>query len=135
MLWLLLGLVFGALFLAFARAQGQAEVRTLAAGLVVAAIIYVGFAFAQASVSWVLFEIAGVAFYGALAWLGIRHSVLWLAAGWALHTLWDTWLHLFGGGASFAPEWYVVACISFDLLVAVYVACRLRPGLSQADAP
>ncbi len=44
-----------------------------------------------------------------------------LAAGWALHPIWDAGLHLQGSGATHAPEWYVVACISFDLLIASFI--------------
>lgn len=33
---------------------------------------------------------------------------------------------LAGAGAGVAPEWYVAACISFDLLVAGYVVARFR---------
>lgn len=127
-LWLFLGLALGAAFLALARARGRGEVRILALGLLVAALIYVAFALAGADGKWVLVEVAGVAVYGALAWLGLRRSLLWLAAGWALHPLWDAGLHLMGGGAAFAPEWYVLACISFDLLVGAYIAFRLWPA-------
>jgi hypothetical protein len=48
-------------------------------------------------------------------------TLAWLAAGWALHPIWDAALHLQGSGAAHAPEWYVVACISFDLPVAAYI--------------
>lgn len=125
-LWLLLGCVLGAAFLAFSRAQGRAEVRVLAIGLVVAALVYVGFALVGAGPDWVVVEAVGVAVYGALAWLGLRRSPLWLSVGWALHPVWDAGLHLAGSGAAFAPEWYALVCITFDLLVAGYVAYRFR---------
>lgn len=37
------------------------------------------------------------------------------------HPLWDAALQLFGGAATFTPEWYVIACISFDVLVGVFI--------------
>ena len=43
----------------------------------------------------------------------------------------DAGLHLRGAGAGHAPEWYVLACLSFDLLVAAYVV-RYRDRL-RAD--
>lgn len=132
-LWLLLGLGLGAAFLAFARTRGRGEERVLALGLLVAALFYVAFALAGAERVWVLVEVAGVVVYGALAWLGLRHSLLWLAAGWGLHVLWDVGLHLAGGGAGFAPEWYVLICITFDLLVAGYIAFWLRPAPPDSD--
>lgn len=133
-LWLLLGFVLGGLFLVYARAQGHAQRRVLAFGLVIAAVIYVGFALDGAGPVWVLVEILGVGVYGALAWLGLRRSVLWLALGWALHTLWDAGLHLTGAGAAFAPEWYAVLCISFDLLVAGYIAHQSKTSLAKPSA-
>ena len=91
-LWLLLGLILGAAFVAVARSRGRDETRVVALGLVVAATVYVGFAVAGAG------------------------------AGWTLHAGWDVGLHLVGGGAAFAPEGYVVLCLAFDLVVAGYVA-------------
>jgi outer membrane protein assembly factor BamB len=125
-LWLLLGLILGGAFLAFARAQRGAERRVLALGLLVAAAIYVGFALIGAGPVWLLVEALGVAAYGVLAWLGLRRSPFWLAVGWALHPAWDVCLHLVGAGAAFAPEWYAIACISFDLLVAAYITAQFK---------
>jgi hypothetical protein len=126
-LWLLLGLILGGAFIAFARGQEERERRVLALGLVVAAVIYVGFALAAGETGWLALETLGVALYGALAWLGLRRSALWLAAGWALHPLWDVGLHLVGAGSAFAPAWYAVLCISFDVLVAAEVGRRHAP--------
>lgn len=129
-IWLVLGLILGGAFLAFARARQRAEPRVLALGLLAVALIYVGFALTGAGAWWVLVEAIGVAGYGTLAWFGLRHSTLWLAVGWALHSAWDVVLHLVGAGAAFTPEWYTLTCISFDLLVAGYIAFRLRPALT-----
>lgn len=70
---------------------------------------------------WTLVELAQVVIFGTLALLGLRGSPLWLAAGWALHPVWDFVVHYVGPGRSFAPWSYAIACISFDLLVAAYV--------------
>jgi hypothetical protein len=132
--WLLLGIVLGTAFLAFARAQPGAESRVLPIGLVVAAAIYVLFALYGAEPAWIAIEVGGVVLYGSLAWLGLRHSLLWLSAGWALHPVWDVGLHLIGGGAVFSPEWYALICVTFDLLVAAYIAFWLRRAPSAAGA-
>ncbi|MFB3132329.1 MAG: DUF6010 family protein [Rhodothermales bacterium] len=125
--WLVLGFVLGAAFLVFARRRGaQRKRRLLAVGLVVAALIYVGFAVAWADAAWMMIELGGVLVFTGLAVLGLKRSALWLAVGWALHPAWDVGLHLVGAGAAFAPAWYAVACISFDLLVATYVIARFR---------
>lgn len=57
-----------------------------------------------------------------MALLSLRGSPYWLAAGWALHPVWGVMLHYFGPGRPFAPWTYAIACVSFDLLVAAYIA-------------
>lgn len=102
----------------------------LAIALVIAAVAYVAFAIgAGESALWVVGELVGVSVYGAMGLLGVRGSPMWLAAGWALHPLWDVVLHYFGPGRSFAPINYTIPCISFDLLVAVYIAIIYGSGI------
>lgn len=123
--WFGLGQVVAALFLFYARSQGpHKEMYILRTGLIIAAVIYVGFAALWGNSGWVLIEITGIAVYGLFAVLALRHSAVWLAIGWAAHSLWDVLLHLFGQGHAIAPEWYVIACLSFDLLVAGYILTR-----------
>ena len=38
-------------------------------------------------------------------------------------------MHFFGPGHAFAPETYTITCLSFDLVVAAYVAVAYRFGL------
>jgi hypothetical protein len=91
--------------------------------LFAAAGAYFGFAIGGgAGPRWVLLELIQVIVFGAVALLGWRGSAWWLAAGWALHPLWDAGLHYLGPGRAFAPTPYAVACISYDLLVAAYIA-------------
>ena len=91
--------------------------------LFAAAGAYFGFALVAApGPIWVLAELVQVIIFGAIALLGLRGSPWWLAAGWALHTLWDVVLHYVGPGHSFAPITYTIPCLSFDLLVAAYIA-------------
>lgn len=88
-----------------------------------AAGAYFGFAIsAGAGPIWTLVELAQVVVFDTMALLGLRGSPHWIAAGWALHPLWDAGLHYIGPGRSFAPITYAIACISFDLVVAAYVA-------------
>jgi hypothetical protein len=132
-LWFVLGLVFGAAFIFYARKRS--ERRVFAYGLVAAAMVYVGFALAgSASSTWIAIEIAGVVFCGILAVFGIKHSQWWLALGWGLHPVWDVCIHLVGKGAAFAPAWYVVACLSFDVLVAGYIIMQLRRQAKNTPA-
>ncbi len=102
----------------------------LAIALIIAAMAYVAFAIgAGESALWVVGELVGVGVNGATGLLGVRGSPMWLAAGWALHPLWDVVLHYFGLGSSFAPISYTIPCVSFDLLVAVYIAIAYGSGV------
>lgn len=106
----------------------------LAVFLFIAAALYIVFAVrAGEDAYWVVGELVGVAVYGGMALRGLRGSPLWLAAGWALHPLWDLGLHYFGPGGSFAPVGYTITCLSFDLLVAAYVV--IAYGLLARRAP
>lgn len=77
-------------------------------------------------------ELLGTVAFSAMAWAGVGGSRWWLAAAWALHPLvWDV-LDWFGPGASFAPPAVSIPCITFDLLVAGYVALSGVPALRRA---
>lgn len=122
MIWLLLGALGAAGFVTAARVKPQKESQILAIGLVVAASIYIGFAWiGNASLLWIATEISGVGIYGLFAVLGLSYSKWWLVLGWLAHPVWDVWLHFIGSGAMFTPIWYSSACVSFDLFVAAYI--------------
>jgi hypothetical protein len=91
--------------------------------LFVAAGAYFGFTLLAApGPIWLLAELVQVIVFGTMALLGLRGSPWWLVAGWALHPLWDVVLHYLGPGHSFASITYTIPCLSFDLLVAAYIA-------------
>lgn len=102
----------------------------LATALVIAALIYVGFASIglwtnSANFNWLLLEIFGVGIYFLFAFLGVKKSMWFLAIGWAAHVLWDKVVH-FGENAAFVPDFYPPVCIGFDLAVAAYIFWRFR---------
>jgi hypothetical protein len=100
--------------------------------LFIAAGLYIVFALrAGESALWVVVEAAGVVVFGAVAVRGLRGSLWWIVAAWALHPLWDVVLHYLGPGRTFAPETYTIACLSFDLLVSAYVAIAYAVGLGR----
>ena len=100
--------------------------------LFIAAGLYIVFSVrAGEGTLWVVGELVGVAIFGGMALLGLRGSLWWIVAGWALHPLWDVGLHFLGPGRSFAPETYTIACLSFDLLVAAYIAIAYAVGLRR----
>ena len=115
---IVVGLFLGVGFVLLSRNYA----RSFAIGLVVTALIYVGLAIFNSAITWILVELAGVAIFVVFAWLGLRKSGWWLAAGWALHPLWDAGLHDYS--TQFVPHWYIGACVGFDLLVAMYIAYR-----------
>lgn len=125
-IWLLLGLLAGAGYLAYAMLRSwRRELWIYATGLAVAAAIYVIFALPTLDITWIAIETVGLVCYGLIAFVGWRVNPLALAVGWALHPAWDYLLHADGGGHHFVPEWYVYACISFDLLVAAIIVYRV----------
>jgi len=98
--------------------------------LFIAAVVYIVFVLRSGEgVLWVLVELAGVAIFGGMALLSLRGSLWWIVAAWGLHPLWDVMLHYLGPGRPFAPETYTIACLSFDWLVAAYVAIAQLFGL------
>jgi len=106
----------------------QARQRFWAVALLVAALIYVGFAVVGAGAGTIEdpphvlgYEGLGVMVYGALGALGMRRPKA-LAVGWALHVLWD----LGHRHEVWVPEWYVAACLSFDLVVAGALVWQAR---------
>lgn len=96
--------------------------------LIVAAITYIGFAVVWGSRGWIAVETLGALFYALFFWLSIKYSSLWLALGWLLHPVWGVVWHASGPGSHVAPQWYAVACLSFDIVVAAYILHRVKFG-------
>ena len=91
--------------------------------LFTAAGAYFGFVvMAGVGPMWLLVELLHIIVFGTMALIGLRGSPYWLAIAWALHPVWDVGLHYIGPGNAFAPFTYAIACVSFDLVVAVYLA-------------
>ena len=96
-----------------------------AAGLLIAAAIYAAFSMNAGPGMWVIVELAGVGLFGGLAVAGYRKSALILAAGWILHVGWDV-MHEVSEQIRFVPEWYPALCVSFDVVVGVYLVFAWR---------
>ncbi len=126
---LLNGAVGGAAWVLIAHLVPRFTRHILAFILIAAAVFYILFAArAGAGSGWIAAEVLGVLLYGGMGIAGVRGSPWWLAAGWALHPVWDIALHYFGPGHAFAPEPYAIACLSWDWVVAGYLAYRITRG-------
>lgn len=133
---LLKGALAGAALAVVAGRSHKRGTQILAAGLVLAAAIYLGFAIvAKAGPGWLAVEALGILFYGALALAALRGSRWWMVAGWALHPAWDLAVHHLGPGDWISPDRYEIACLAFDVVVAAMVALRIttrRPAIATA---
>lgn len=129
---IVVGVLLGGAFVVYAhRQRGRGEARTYAAGLVVAALVYVGFALVRgAGLRWTALEVAGLLPFLGFSWLGLRRNPLWLAVGWVAHVGWDVGIHLPSGAPVFVPRWYPLVCIGFDLIVAVAIL-RYQPRADE----
>ncbi|MCC2607581.1 DUF6010 family protein [Planctobacterium marinum] len=125
LLWLFLGLLLvSPLIFITRKLRGKRLVHVMGSSLVIAALIYIGFAIIWGDTKWLATEFVGVLLYSAFYWLALQRGLVWLAIGWLLHPAWDAALHLFGPGAHIAPAWYAWACISFDVVLAAYLLKR-----------
>lgn len=95
-----------------------------AAGLVVAALIYVGFAAYAGDAFAIYRDLAGVAGFGAIAWLALKFDARLLSAGWFLHVFWDVVVDT--GAHDVAPDWYAALCLGFDLAATLIIWRRAR---------
>lgn len=126
--WLGIGFVSSLLLIQFAdKRTSHSRINVLGYALIIAAIIYMIFAVLDFNLVWFGIEFIGVLIYGTFFYLAKRFGLLFLAIGWALHPIWDVVLHLLNVEVDFAPEWYAVMCISFDITIAAYVIIKMRP--------
>ncbi len=92
-------------------------------GIIIAALVYVGFVIRGGAWEFFSMELAGVLMYSTLAWLSFKYNTYWLALAWALHIGWDVLLHD-PVTTAYVPVWYPASCIGFDIMIACYVLGR-----------
>lgn len=113
---ILLGALLAVPYCLYARRQRR-PAQPFAAGLTVAAAIYVVFALVRGGGPALPLEFGGVLLFAALSVVGILWSPYLLSAGWLLHVAWDLAFHPIDH-SGYAPYWYPVLCVGFDLFVA-----------------
>ena len=132
--WLVAGLLGACPLLYYAnKLHPKASAKLLGRSLVIAALIYVGFAVLWGDGYWLQIESTGVALYGVFYWLGLRYHMYWIGLGWLLHPVWDIVLHLLGPGVHVVPEWYAIACVSFDFAVAAFIFIVYSSSFKQTS--
>ena len=135
MRWLIIGAVGGVVLslIAFllSRFVNDLVGRTvLATVLFAAAGAYFGFAvMARVLPIWWLVELLQCVAFGTLGLYGWRGSAKWLLLGWALHPVWDFVMHYIGPGRDIGPDFYSIACLTFDWTVAAYILIRYREAI------
>lgn len=118
---ILFGAVLGSAFVALARRRApQAELALYAAGLIIAALLYVAFALLLHGIPHLPLEMLGLVLFTVAAGLGLRIWPLLLGLAWIAHGAWDYLLHV--PAPAYVPSWYPVWCLGFDVVVGLYVA-------------
>lgn len=114
--------ILGAIGLLFfyRKLPTKASIKLWENALILAALVYVGFAIFAQNWAWLPYEIIGVGLYGFAVILSRKFSAIWLGIGWVLHVLWDLLLHP-NGHPGYVPDWYPGACLGFDLVIGGYV--------------
>jgi hypothetical protein len=108
------------------------EVLAYAIGLGITGIAYLLFGLALgAPRDHLARELVGAVVFGGAAVVGARGRAGLLALGWTAHVLWDLFFH-YAGGPDFAPAWYAMFCVGFDLPVGGYIAGSMA-GLRRTD--
>lgn len=88
------------------------------------ASVYLGFALQDGRTRTFGIEYVGLIIFTAVATVSLSEdSAVLLAAGYLGHGLWDA-IHHPRGVDTEMPWWYVPLCMSFDVVVAVYVLIR-----------
>lgn len=133
-LQLLLGAVSCLVFIFLARLLSpKRELKLYSITLIITALIYVGFTLRGATTGWLVVELIGAVVFTVLALVGLKFSALLLAFAWAAHSAWDVVLHkLFD--VAFVPDWYPLACLSFDLVLAGYLVGQAFLPVKRAPA-
>lgn len=122
LIFLVLGIAAAYGFIWLASKKPESGSRWFRIGLAVAAIIYLNLGWAAGvSLDVMMLEMGGVLLFGTIAILGRGKWSKFLAIGWLLHPVWDLALHAPFGPHHHAPEWYVWACVSFDIIVGMYL--------------
>lgn len=107
--------------------------KLLGAGLLMGVgVWYLGFGIFEGTTLTVLIpQILGGLFFAVLGYLGFTRSLFFPGIGWMIHATWDFASPHFSD-VSYMPEWAAPMCLSFDILVGVYLLARSQKLLEAA---
>jgi peptidoglycan/LPS O-acetylase OafA/YrhL len=119
----MLGVVAAAVLVLFARKHGRRrEILVYSIVLVLTAFAYLLFGLRRGTPpEYFAVEAVGTILYTAAAVVGVRRWPFVLALGWTSHVAWDLLFH-YANGPAFAPPWYPLLCVGFDLFLGGYIA-------------
>ncbi|GMN05586.1 hypothetical protein MTsPCn5_09740 [Croceitalea sp. MTPC5] len=93
--------------------------------LIVIALYYVLFAFQYAVNTAILLEVGIALIFSVLAFIGHKRSLIIVAAGLALHGIYDL-LHSAIPYTTEAPDWWAMFCLGFDVVLAIGLLLAIR---------
>ena len=107
--------------------------KLLGAGLLMGVgVWYLGFGIFEGTTLTILIpQILGGLFFAVLGYLGFARSLFFPGIGWMIHATWDFASPHFSD-VSYMPEWAAPMCLSFDILVGVYLLARSQKLLEAA---
>lgn len=115
-----IGAVAALMLILAARKGGRNKERFVyAAGLAIAALIYLLFALLNNGMNHLNLEAIGFVIFTIVAAIGLKSAPI-LGIGWAVHSAWDLWLHS-EVNTPFIPSWYPAVCTGFDLFLGGYI--------------
>ncbi len=115
-----IGVLAAAVYAGLLRLLDERRAQPLfAAGLLIAALIYVGFAGLNHGTTHLGLELSGLLIFGLLSVIGVRRWPLILGLGWLAHGGWDFWHAAHPSG--YVPSWWPGFCVGFDWVVGVYL--------------
>ena len=128
--WFLIGIAGGLASIWVTRKLGI-ERLTFGFALLIAAIWYVGFGVIAGKGLDELWPqaIAGL-FFAYCGIEGIRGSFIYISIGWLVHILWDSFSFLVLN-STYAPDFTLPACASFDIVVGTYFYLRFRESIAN----
>ena len=114
------GIILGAAFVGILYLFNSRLAQQLfAAGLLGAALIYVGFAGLNHGMTHLDIELSGLVVFGLLSLIGARRWPLVLGLSWLAHGGWDFWHSVHP--AVYVPYWWPAFCVGFDWVVGIYI--------------